>query len=136
MSQLLSLLNKYFCSISVLTDLIQCFLWCSIRSEYFRKSECRIKARVKPNVFLRFSSSDEFKGESFFSWGNKTILEKSKFGFLKDTIDLLCLDFFFLSAKLFSLECEEFEVTGSRDHLTLLLLLSLQGSPLRVEEVF
>lgn len=138
MSPLLSLLNKYFCSISVLTDLIQCFLWCSIRSEFFRKSECKIKARVKPNVFLRFASSDDLNSREkvFFSWGNKTILEKSKFGFLKDTIDLLCLDFSFFSAKLFALECEEFEVTGSRDRLTLLLLLSLQGSPLRVEEVF
>lgn len=122
----LSLLKKYFCSISGLTDLIQCFLSCLIRSEFFRIFEYKVKSRVKPNVFLRFPSSDDLhSGEkAFFSWGNKTILENSNFIFLKETVGRLCLDFFFLSAKLFALECEEFEVTGSRDSLSLLLLVS------------
>lgn len=53
----------YFC-----LGLLQCFLWCLIWSEFLKKSDCKIKGRVKPNVFQRFASSDYLNsgGEKFF----------------------------------------------------------------------
>lgn len=75
-------------------DLLQCFLWCLIWSEFFRKSDCKIKARIKPNAFQRFASSDYLNSgeEIFFFWGNKTILEMNNLFFERSSLSSL---FFF-----------------------------------------